>query len=59
MEFSFFSLVYVGFIRSRDGSVGIATGYGLGEPGFDFRLSTIFLFSTASRPIPSPTKPLF
>jgi hypothetical protein len=40
--------------RSRDSSVGIATGYGLDGQGFD---SQIFLFSIAPRPTLGLTQP--
>jgi hypothetical protein len=41
---------------SRDSSVGIMLGYGLGD-GFEYRQEVgIFLFTTASRPAPGPTQ---
>jgi hypothetical protein len=45
-------------IRSRDGSVGIATGYGLDDRGVGVpsRVKN-FLFSTSSRPALGPTQP--
>jgi hypothetical protein len=47
-------------MKSRDSSVGIATGYRLeiGVLGFDFKRELgIFLFTTASRPALGPTQP--
>jgi hypothetical protein len=43
---------------SRDSSVGIATGYGMDDGGFESRQGLgIFLFATASRPALGPTQP--
>jgi hypothetical protein len=47
-------------LRSRDSVVGIATGYGLDGRGVRVRVpvgSTIFLFSTSSRPALRSTQP--
>jgi hypothetical protein len=47
------------FVRSRDSSVGIATGYGLDDRGFESQQRLrIFLFTTVSRPALGPTQPL-
>jgi hypothetical protein len=46
-------------LRSRDSSVGIATGYWLDDWGVRFRVpvgSRIFFFSTSSRPVLGPTQ---
>jgi hypothetical protein len=43
--------------RSRDSSVGIATGYGLGGRSSIPYRGKIFMFSTASRPALGPTQP--
>jgi hypothetical protein len=52
------SIHLVTVTRSRDSSVGIATGYGAGRPALDFRKGQeIFLFSVASRPALGPTQP--
>jgi hypothetical protein len=45
-------------LLSRDGSVGIAPGYGLDDLGFDsWRGLGIFLFDTRFRPVLGPTQP--
>jgi hypothetical protein len=43
-------------VRRQDGSVGIATSYGLDEPLFDYRQCKDFLFSTTSRPALRPSQ---
>jgi hypothetical protein len=48
-------------MRSRDSSVGIATGFGLDGQGVGGRVpgrGKIFLLSTSSRPVLGPTQPL-
>jgi hypothetical protein len=54
--------IYIyGCTRSRDSSVGIATGSGLDRRGVwtsSLGRDKMFLFSTSSRPILGPTQPL-
>jgi hypothetical protein len=46
------------FLRSRDSSVGIATGYGLDDRGVGVRVPVgSGIFSTSSRPALGPTQP--
>jgi hypothetical protein len=51
-------ILYAGAVMSRESSIGIATGYGLGVRGSIPGRGNNFLFSTASRPAPRPTKPI-
>ena len=48
------NLLYMALIRGRDSSVGIATSYGLGGPGIEFRWGACFSASVQTGPEAHP-----